>query len=566
MIDVSDSLLQRLAGEAAFARGSVYYSDQRVGDLRQAGKKIFAEVAGNENYSVSLVHTERVFEGSCTCPASDNIDFCKHCVAVALQYRSQRSRLEQQLGGSGADRLQAYLESLDKKELIAQLNEFIVADKVSFEAWSIRADQALNVVDFKSIRKRITTSIPYNRQIYRYAQVSAYFARVATVVELLADVSKSLSAEQLLQLCDYSLQRMARALETVDDSGGYRFESLELLETLHKQAFLAIDWPAQAGAEYLLEYFLSDRNQLLPDLFPVYLGAIPEEGLAQFEANIASQWQELPPMDAGADSDTQHLYRTLQAYLLQAAEKRGDIDGAIKIKTKTAVETYDYLALFDYCLNAGRSTQAEEWLIRAEQGEKNRQYNTDILKRHRIDLHEARGELEVAADLQWQRFKQQPRLESYNKLLDLTESRDRREYWRLTAQNTLQQQLETSKRYGHNPAASLLIRIYLQDDDISSALQIAEQHNADDECLLSVARKIPSQAGRALKLYMRVAEQCVSQGNNDSYQKAVDIVLRSRQILGEAVGLQWQEQLELIREKHKAKRNFLKFLDKALAE
>lgn len=566
MIDVSDSLLQRLAGDAAFARGLAYYSDGRVGELRQAGKKIFAEVAGTQNYTVSLVHTERVFEGSCTCPASDNIDFCKHCVAVSLQYRSQRSRREQQLGGSGADRVQAYLESLDKKELIEYLKEYIHADKVSFESWSIRADQALDLVDFKTIRKRITTAIPYNRHIYRYAQVSAYFARVATVIELLADASKSLGAQQVLQLCDYALLRIARALETVDDSGGYRFVSLELLESAHQQAFLAIDWSANAAADYLLEYFLSDRHQLLPELFYKYLSAVPADAERKFEASIAAKWQELPAMEAGVDSDTQHLYRTLQTYLLQSAELRDDIDSVIEIKTKTAVETYDFLALFDYCLSVRRLHEAEQWLLRAEQGELNRQYNTDILKRHRIKLHEVRGEFEAAAELQWQRFKQQPRLESYSALIDLARSDEHREHWRQTAQHVLLQQLAKPKYHGQNPVASLLIRIFLLEHNVEAALQIAEQHNADADSLLSVAKQVSGQAERALMLYMRVVDICVSRGNNDSYQQAVDIVLQSRQVLGDEVDKQWQTQLAAVRAKHKAKRNFHKLLDKALAE
>ncbi|MEM8498160.1 MAG: hypothetical protein AAF542_09065 [Pseudomonadota bacterium] len=565
MIEVSDSLLRRLAGDTAFALGSAHYADGRVGELRQAGRNIFAEVAGNETYTVCLVHTERVFEGSCTCPSSDNIDFCEHCVAVSLEYRSQRSRREQQLGGSGADRIQAYLESLDKKELIEHLNEHIHADKVSFEAWSIRADQALDVVDFKAIRKRITSAIPYNRQIYRYAQVSAYFARVATVVSLLADGSKSLSAQQMLQLSDYALQRIARALETVDDSAGYRFESLELLASLHKQAFLAIDWPASAAADYLLAFFLCDRNQLLPDLFSIYLEAVPADAVEKFEASIAERWQALPAMKTDADSDTQHMYRRLQSYLLQVAEKRNDIDDAIDIKIKTAIGTYDFLALFDYCLQRERLQQAEVWLERAEKGEVNRQYNTDILRRHRIDLLDARGDFKAAAELQWQRFNQHPRLESYGKLLDLAKTEENRKHWRQIAQHSLLEQLAKPKRHSHKSFATLLIRIYLLEDDVDAALRIAEQYDADDDSLLSVAKQIPNQQRRALRLYMRVAEQRVSAGNNDSYQQAVDIILKSRRVLGDRVDAQWQEQLLAIREKHKAKRNFHKLLDMALA-
>ncbi len=567
MIDINDSLLQRLAGAAAFDRGATYFRDGRVGELRQAGRKVFADVEGNESYTVTLIHTAQLFEGSCTCPASDNIDFCKHCVAAAMHYRSQRFRREQQLGGSGADRLQAYLESLDKKELIDHLNEFIQADKVSFEAWSIRADQALDVVDFKAVRKRITTAIPYNRQIYRYAQVRAYFARVAAVMDLLADVSATLTPEQLLTLCDYALQRIARALDTIDDSGGYRFESLERLAELHQQAFQSIDWSAASAAEYLLTYFLSDRSELLPEALAHYLDAVPEGAQEQFEASLATQWQQLPAMQAQADEESQHLYRKLQAYMLQLAERQEDVDAAIEIKAKTAVETYDYLALFDYCLKAKRLQQAEDWLLRAEQGEKNRQYNTDILRRHRIELHEAKGEFALAVELQWQRFKQQPRLESYSKLLVLAGSVQQREIWQKKAQDRLLQQLdETKQGYGHAQLASLLIRIFLQEEQLLAALNLAEKHTADDDSLLSVARETTDQPERALALYMRVVDQCVARANNDSYQRAVGIALNARRALGDKVETLWQQQLLLVREKHKAKRNFQKFLDAGLAE
>ena len=131
MKEISTELLTRLAGTAAFNRGEVYFQDGAVGEIKKSGHKILVEVQGNELYQVSLVHTENSFEGSCDCPASDNFDFCKHCVAAALQYRQNQTELEQQKQGGVEDRLLAYLSNLDKEQLVSELSDFIKSDKAT---------------------------------------------------------------------------------------------------------------------------------------------------------------------------------------------------------------------------------------------------------------------------------------------------------------------------------------------------------------------------------------------------------------------------------------------------
>ncbi len=210
MKKITDRLLISLAGERAFARGEKYFAADAVGELREYKGKITAAVQGSESYQVTLRHTSRQFEGVCDCPASDNFDFCKHCVATALKYRGELAEREQLGQGSAGDKLLAYLKSLNKAELAAELYELLAQDKTLFEEWTLKAEIAGGGLDAKAMKKRITAAIPYNRHIYRYPQVREYFARIETVTQFLLENLHQFDAEQALSLTEYALQRVEK--------------------------------------------------------------------------------------------------------------------------------------------------------------------------------------------------------------------------------------------------------------------------------------------------------------------------------------------------------------------
>ena len=107
----------------------------------------------------------------------------------------------------------------------------------------MRADSNLGILDAKALKKRITAAIPYNRNLYRYNQVQSYFAQVETVMQQMCELAEQLPADDTLKLLDYALQRITRALETIDDSGGFRFGAVELLQAIHINTCNRLDWP-----------------------------------------------------------------------------------------------------------------------------------------------------------------------------------------------------------------------------------------------------------------------------------------------------------------------------------
>ena len=130
---------------------------------------------GTHAYTVVLKHTAKSLNGVCNCPASDSMDFCKHCVAVALVYAQQQADINQLSSGGKNDRLKAYLLQLDKTQLIEQLTEIINSDTHLKKIWLQKAEFASDKKDSKALKKHITQALPYCT-LWSYREAMNYFA------------------------------------------------------------------------------------------------------------------------------------------------------------------------------------------------------------------------------------------------------------------------------------------------------------------------------------------------------------------------------------------------------
>jgi len=261
---ITDKQLIALAGKGAFERGRAYFNSGAIVEWQKKGSKITALVEGSETYQVILRHTSRQFDGSCDCPASDGIDFCKHCVAVAMAYRDDNVKQIQLETGNPLERIKAYVNKLDKTQLQKELVELIDSDRSVRENWSIRADLASGKIDAKAIKKRITAALPYNRHLFRYEQVRSYFAQAEPAITLLEQQVSIIAPNKALALVDYALQRLSKALDTIDDSGGFRLDIEERLHVLHLLILEQLQW----DSEKLVSYLEGIENSSVSDLYP----------------------------------------------------------------------------------------------------------------------------------------------------------------------------------------------------------------------------------------------------------------------------------------------------------
>ena len=572
MKEINQITFLDLAGKAAYQRGEAYYRDGRVGDLRINGNSITAEVEGTELYRVNLKHTVRVFEGSCDCPASENFDFCKHCVATSLKYLEQSQSMKVLKDSKAKDLLKNYLLSLEKNVLAEQLESLISNDKILQDDWTLKAEIAAGKLDHKAFKKRFTKAIPYNRHLYRYAQVRDYFARVELLVDKLAAFRPDFKAADILGLVDYALQRIDKALETIDDSGGFRYPSVETLNELHVEILSEIDWPAEKMANYLLEIYNATDNDFYPDIPGSYVEALGEEGLKYFTAELQVQWDELQPLadkkTSEYDWETSSLYRHLQGPLLVAAKLRGDIDCLIRLKEKTVVNSRDCIEISTLCLDHDRVPEAIEWWQKAKSWQKSgrgRGDRNETFSEQEVAILSYQKKYNEALQIRWAEYQQIPNMHSYARLVEMAELAKDSSNWYDRAVDYL----NTKFAQKPNPyLVSLIAELHLKEQHPELALAQAKQHKLHPETLLEIIRANKDKVIEILPIYLRLAEYEVVQTKNSAYRKAIKLLKEAERLTinDEQPHKIWFQGVEQLHVKYKVKRNFKGWLEEAFPE
>ncbi len=565
MKTVTDEMLEQLAGSAAYKKGLDYYRQDRVGNLKIRHSAITAQLAGTETWRVTLKHTAKILEGSCDCPASDNFDFCKHCVAVALKYRDSLVEREQLQGSKAADRLPTYLMTLDKKVLVDHLLELIQDDPALRHQWRLRADIAAGKINDKAIKKQLTAAIPYNRHLHRYAQVRQYFQRLEGVLENLGPLIEQQPPETAMALVDYAVERIDRALETVDDSGGFRYSSLEQLADLHRQTLARSGLGPEQIADYLIELYKQPKADFYPEIPSGYSELLGEAGMKCFYQRLRDAWDALPPL-ARKDRQQESTYLHLMIPLLEAARDRGDVGAEVELRSKMATDFDDFLRLSGLCLEAGQLDQALWWRKRAEKAGGKPYDAEDELEDNQLAIWLFQKDYAPVLAVLWRRFTKMPNLDNYQQIVDIPSPESGPDY-PARAMALLQQIIDSNKsEMQRRLAINTLAEIYLDQQQPRQALALAEKAKIDPDLLLVIADANRDQPARALPLVFRFAEFSVKQTSNRDYEAAVEALTMAREIAGEKHRDDFRGRLEDLHLEHKRKRNFCQMLGKEFGD
>ena len=560
---ISNDYLIQLAGKPAFNRGIDYFKGGHVLELKQKGSRITAEVEGNEIYQVTLKWTSSQLDGACDCPASEGFDFCKHCVAVALTLREAQAEQSKLAQGGVENRIKAFLLKQNREKLADWLLELIETDRSLLQQWSMRADHDLGVLDVKALKKRITAAIPYNHHLYRYKQVRNYFAQVEIVMDQLYKMAEQLPAEDTLKLVDYALQRICRALETIDDSGGFRYGAIEALHMLHINACTRLDWPEKKITSYLLDLLFGEQQDFYPEIPSSYVDALGDGGMALFNDSLQAKWDALPPLKQGVDFNEKLPYIQLQHMLEQQATLSNDNQAIIMLRQKTATDLYNYQDLAERCLEIGDYKAVETWLEKCRQlSERDYHHRTECIQ---INLFRAKKLWSEALEQQWKLYNKSLELKDYRSVLELAKYANDQHDWRKQTLQLLEKQSQTKARvHWATSSTDKLLEFHLYHEAFEEALAVVEKEQANPDLLLKLAWKISNKPDKAFPLFQRVIESQINQTNNNAYQHAIKILqemadkMQTRQ-----QNQQMIELLDQLRQKFRVKRNFIKWLNDA---
>ena len=359
--------LRDLAGEKTFARGEAYHCDGQVVILSIDQERVLAQVAGTEDYRTVLIGRGREIAGECSCPAFEDWGFCKHMVAAALAANSAGADSDAESVGA-LSRIRDHLKKKDVDSLVGMIVDLAEHDLALFRKLDMAA--AVLHADDKTIETRLRKAIDSATRtgtFVDYKAAAGWAAGVDATLDAVADLASSGRADVALKLAERSIDRIERAVGSLDDSDGHCGALLDRARDIHLAAACAARPDPVQFARGLFGREMESDDGTFHGATALYADVLGEGGLAEYRRLAVEAWEKLAPPSAKARArhELPDGYYRLRDILDFFAERDGDVDARIALRATDLSSPWSYLQLAEFCLSQGREKEA---LRRAEEG------------------------------------------------------------------------------------------------------------------------------------------------------------------------------------------------------
>jgi len=461
--------------------------------------------------------------------------------------------------GSDEEKLEAYLKLQTPETLVSELMQATQRLPEFRERLLIQADLVADSAPAKRLKKAIT-SVTRPRHLWEYRQVAAWFARVEATLENIRSVANQVAPDVLLKTVLYAFARLEKALEQIDDSGGYRYQAYSTLQDLHGEALQRVEWTPEHKAAHLLDLVLDSDSDQFNDVPHAYADALGDDGLAAFYADVATRLNSLPALSAGADFNEKYPYLRLSSYLKDRAAECEDWGSLIALEKATATGERDYRRIASLCLRNTDPGLAAEWLARADALDGGNSAGAASLW---TQVHIARENWREAVNAQRRVFQHEPEYENFSQLLELAERANCADQVRAETKVMLSEPVRNLWQAARH--AFTLARILRDEQDWEASYQAIADHVADPDRLLEAARWLREPAPkRGSELYTRAIEALIGKKNKRGYRDAVNALLEARPCFDAIDSDEFTRFVAALRTKHKQKRNLMAALDASL--
>lgn len=566
MITVTDEKLINLAGETTFKRGLKLYQSDAVIQTEKLKNHILATVTGTQLYTVDLTINQQRMEGACSCPASDYMDFCKHCVAVALTLKAEQEITTQiKQSNHKYAPIESYIATLSKQRLQTELSKLILADSTLKMHWLAKAESALGLLDYKTLRKKITAAIPYNRHLHYYDLVRNYFAKVELLAQQLQDSEETLSPEETFKLTEYALQRINKALETIDDSGGFRLESQIYFSDLLLHSFTQINWSASQKADWLITLSQS-CVEIFPSIAENFWPLLSLKEQTVLVQQIQLLWDSLAKPNTD-DYEQRAYVQSLQDILVEHAKSKQQFDTVIQLHEKTASYFYEHIHLLKLEITYQFFENAEVRLIQFRKQFTETQEIQELYEMEAL-LAEKQQQYERMLNALWSHYAFKHSLPDLQNIITLAEQHQNTVDWITKAEQLLLKQANEPAppppALWHWQPFTHLAELYLAYGKSTQALNIMKEQKISDSLALKIIRSPDLKLMDVWPTYQKHIVHQINLSNNKGYKSALKLM---KEVLHRANSLSKANQEELeqwmlcTRDEFKRKRNFAKWFD-----
>lgn len=544
--------LRTLAGGKVFARGEEYHRDGQVEILSVERDRVLAQVMGSEDYRTVLSGRGKTIGGECSCPAFGDWGFCKHMVAVVLTVNEAGDE-ERPEGPTVLDRIRAHLKQKSIDALVDMLVDLAERDAALFRKLDIAATAAAPG-DAKGLEKQLRRAIDgaaRTRGFVDYGEAEDWAENVGAALDAVAQLATGRHAALAMKLADHAIDRIEGAIEAIDDSEGHCGGLLERAGDIHLAACRAAKPDPVELARDLFPRELNGEYDTFYGAVARYAKVLGQAGLAEYRRLAAEAWKKLPPptrkREGGEDS-----FR-LVGILDFFAERDGDVEARIALRSRDLSSPWAYLQLAEFCLVQGRKDEAlrrgEEglWIFEDQQPD-------ERLVLFVVGLLVKAGRKDDAAAHLWKAFEKEPGLQLYRRLRKLGGK-----VMRERALSCLHARLAAAKPLQRDQTAAILIEILIEEkmfDAAWAALRDDGRAGRHLEGALAEASE-KTHPNEALAVYAGQVEFHVGVGGNPSYETACRLITHMAGLRDAASQAAY---IAALKERHRLKRNFMKLL------
>lgn len=548
--------LRELVGEKVFASGEDYYQDGNVHILALLSERVLAQVEGRETYRTEVTGRGRRIGGSCSCRAFDDRGFCKHMVATALA--GNASAVNGDGVGTGAlDRIRGHLREKSAEALVEMIMQ--LAERNS--ALLARLDMIASIErsDVGSVSKQLRSTLDRATRVrdHVYHQDASDWANeVDIALDAVSDLVGAGKSSVALDLAWHALERIKQAMVNIDDSDGHWGAVLQRACNIHLAAAKAARPEPLELARQLFRAELEGAYDTFHRSAELYADVLGDQGLAEFRRLAYEAWETLSSKLGGPEKLSyigESFYR-LESMVDFLAERDGDVEFRIALRTKDLSAPWCYSKLVDFCLSQGRQAEALRW---AEEGvrifEDDRPDETLLLTT--TDLL-AKAEREKDAEVLLERaFTRNPSLTLYKAWTKFGGPAARESAVRILAARLAE---KNSRSVFWEHPADLLLQVFMHEQEMDSAWSVARTHGASLWVAMELAQATETTHGQdAVVIYVRKVEQLVEAGGNPAYEEAVQLIRRIASLQEEAEQAKYVASLK---SRFSRKRNFMKLL------
>lgn len=251
------------------------------------------------------------------------------------------------------------------------------------------------------------------------------------------------------------------------------------------------------------------------------------------------------------------------------ARQTGDVEALVAIKARDLSNAYNFLQIAEIYREARQPDQALAW---AERGVKAFPDRTDSrLREFLADEYHRRKRHDEAMQLVWKIFAERLSLAHYQTLKQRAGRVQQWPAWCEKALAFVSAEIEREKKqlaqkrqtWGwtpHMPDHSLLVEIFLWEQDVEAAWREAQTGGCHDHWWMQLARLREKEfPADVVPVYKKHVEMLVNQKNNGSYADAVQLLGKIRDLMTRLERTdQFAGYLAAVRATHKLKRNFIK--------